>query len=133
MPKVQRDKIDIVINNFLEKFPNAAESVTSKYLTVYDKLYKSSKQVLGNESDEGQITLLVRGLINAILGYDKYYYPNIYTKIINTENLNRAFSEIQRDSTGYTEVQEYKSAVEQIRTLRTELTKQFDDLISNQV
>ena len=133
MPKAQRDKIDIVINNFLETFPTAAESVISKYLTVYDKLYNSCKQALGDGSDEGQITLLVRGLINAILGYDKYYYPNLYTKIVNTGNLNRVYSELQRDSAGYTEVKEYKAAVDQIRTLRTELTKQYDDLILAQI
>ncbi|MCL5433595.1 MAG: hypothetical protein M1538_01275 [Candidatus Marsarchaeota archaeon] len=133
MPKDKKDKIDVVINCFLDKFPNLAENVLNKYFVVYNKLYKSSKTVLGSVAEEDQITLLVRALINVILGYDKHYFPNIYTRIVNTENLNRAYVSIQEAFLSYNEVQDYKVSVEQIQELKSYISKQFDDIISTQI
>lgn len=132
LPK--KDKIDVIINNFTERFPTLAEDIYGKYLTVYDKLYKISQQELRHaEGDERQIMLLVRGLLNFILGYDKYYYPNIYTQIVNDEKINKVYLKIQINLPKYKEVSDYKNSAEEIRKFKDEITKALNDLISNQV
>ncbi|MCL4383608.1 hypothetical protein M1278_03160 [Candidatus Marsarchaeota archaeon] len=134
IPKNLRNKINTVVDTFLEKFPNLADDILKKYSASYDLIYKvSQKELRHNKIDEKQIMLLIRGLFNLILGYDKIFYPNIYAQIVNNERLNKIYMKIQRNLSNYEEVTTYKNTVEEIKVFKIEITKAFNDLIVDEL
>ncbi len=126
LPSQYKPKVNEIINNFLDKFPALAEKTLNQHLKVYT-LIESKLE------DEAQKQILIAGILNFLLGFNEYYYPNIYTRIKANHHLETKYNSLKAELPLNREVSQFVAFAKQMSQLKSSIEADFNNLIENQI
>ena len=75
-----------LVNSLIKELSKLAEDVIKNYIAFYKEIMKQGKN---NKT-------LVLAVFNTLLGYSKYYWPNIYNTIYKDEDLKRQYDALMK-------------------------------------
>jgi hypothetical protein len=103
-----KEKISRIIDEFAEEFNEITTDLYKEYRIVYETL-----EIL---TQNNQILML--GLYNTILDCDRIYWPNVYNKIQESDDLREKYTLLEKQLNEMPELQNYKKLVKEAREMK---------------
>jgi len=103
------------IDALIKKLSQLAPELISDYVSFYEEI----KRITGNNKE------LVVAVFNTVIGYDKYYWPNIHNNIRSHNSLDK-FNHIMGSIANNKKIRTFKTSVNKAKNLK----KDIDELSS---
>lgn len=118
-----KDKLEEIVNKFLDNFPSLAKDIILSYSKIYKTLEEETSEA-GREQPA-----LIKGLICSEIGYSEYFYPNEYTVIMQNRNLLKMYNKLKAELNKNKDMKQYLSLRNNVLELKKDIDTKFKDLI----